>query len=472
VPIDSVGVLPWLDIRDQVVVGDITFYRAEDALALLGERAEILADRLRIYREAWEGEPVRGTIALHRDQLEGGGDCPPDVLRRAVDILMISALFKNDGELRQQNATTFTVYIQRLGGEAGFMATSTRRRNGGVFMGTSTGLVMTKPLYAEHFSSYSRPIRDALVAAWSVPEDASWRFLDSLEWFRRASTDADNVEPVVDLVLILTGVDFLLAHPGTAGAGLDYARVQALLAPYQKIPCCSVRSSRVQRCHIEAVLFALNAVRNASVHPRRLADAEMFGFRRVDKPTFAWLADRCFMALMVGRLIELGVLEPTDAMEAFIVGVERWIHDPTKDVGLVIVEAKRDIGLRRVFLEMHDRELAVGCNEGELDPLRSDWERDFFLALGNVEPPWRIALVWLSDGRGVVEIYETGTKGEELREYMLLDPESDSATRWAYAALAFPEGDSPPGHARELTDEDKRAMQDLGLWIHGGSQAI
>ena len=118
---------------------------------------------------------------------------------------------------------------------------------------------------------------------------------------------------------------------------------------------------------------------------------------RFEKPTLAWLADRCYMALLVARLIELSVLSRTDEMEAFIVGVERWIQAPLDDVGMAIVEAKRDLGLRRYFLNLHHRKVGTVPKSDGLDVVRWNWQRDFGLVLGEIQDPWEIEVVWLAD---------------------------------------------------------------------------
>jgi hypothetical protein len=467
--ISNVGVLPWLDIRETITVGDITFHRADEIGALLRERSTVLADRLSIYRDPFDNHVTHGTVALHQSQLTDGGPVPYLRLRRAVDILMIAAMFANDGDMRQQNATTFALYIQNLGGESGFMAHHIRRRNRGTHMGTSTEVIITKPLYAEHFTSWNRTIRDALVVASNLPEDVTWRLFDSIEWFRRGSTDADNIEPVVDLVLILTAVEFLLAHPGTKGPGLDYVRMRTLLSPFETAPCCSVVKTRAERSHIEAVLYAVNLVRNTSVHPRSLDETHDFGFSRSGDPALAWLADRAYMALIVARLVEMNALAMSDEVGAFVSGVEHWIQDPKDAIGLVISKAKLDSRLRRWFLEKHHEEVELPEKAHTVDEARLDWERDFFLTLGTVREPWRIDLDWLKDGKGVIRIWERLPK-ERLREYMIFDPTADPAVRMAYAALVYPEDDSVPQPMRTFSDDDLRAMRDLGLWIHGDVQ--
>lgn len=469
--IESVGVLPWLDLRDTVTIGDVSFYRADAVAPLLGDRADVLADRLAIYRDSLTGASVHGTVAIHRRQQEVGGEIPYDELRRAVDIFMVAAIFANDGSLRQQNATTFTLFIQKLGGEVGFMAVRTRRRNRGYINGTTTDQIVTRPPYAETYSSYNRQIAEALVSA-AKTGDGAWRLFDALAWFRRASTDADNVEPIVDLVLLLTAVDFLLAHPATSGPGLDQTRIRALLEPYDTIPCCSVLKSRVERSHIETALYALNAVRNASLHPRQFADDETFGFQRAETASFPWIVDRCFMALLVARLIELGALSKTDAMEAFIAGVERWIQDATENVGLMVSKAKLDHAVRRAFREGYEREVTQVALTNAPDALRAEWQRDFAFAIGTIEPPWSFNVVWLANGAGVIEVYQDTARGPILREYFGFDPVDDSPAKMAYSALAYPENDAPPSHARALSENERRAMSELGLWIGGGSYPV
>src|ERR1700735_5447075 len=98
-PIDSVGILPWLNIAEPVEVGPITFYPARNVAHLLGERAGVLVDRLRIYRDTLNDIPVHGAVAIHRDQIVNGGHSPYQDLRRATDIFLMAAVYTNDGEL-------------------------------------------------------------------------------------------------------------------------------------------------------------------------------------------------------------------------------------------------------------------------------------------------------------------------------------------------------------------------------------
>lgn len=70
--IESVGILPWLTLKEPMRVGEVTFYPADSAGEMLGERAAILKDRLRIYRDTWDSRPVADTTvvfrARHRDR--------------------------------------------------------------------------------------------------------------------------------------------------------------------------------------------------------------------------------------------------------------------------------------------------------------------------------------------------------------------------------------------------------------------
>jgi hypothetical protein len=415
------------------------------------------------------GLPVYATIAIHRAQETFGGAIPVSELRRAVDIFLTSAIFANDGITREQNSTTFTLYVQSLGGESGFMAVRTRRRNRAYLNGIVTNHTVTKPMHAETFTSYNKDLAAALIAAAKTGDNA-WRLFDALGWFRRPSTDADNVEPEVDLVLLLTAIDFLLAHPATIGASLDQARIRQLLAPYDTVPCCSIRKSHDERSYIGAALYSLNGIRNASLHPRDLDDQQAaFAFQRAETTSFAWVVDRCFMALLVARLIELNVLARSDDLEAFISGVETWLQEPVEDVGLVITKEKLRLGLRRAFCEGYERDVLPNAVVGASDGSRVDWERDFLLCLGNVDSSWQFRVVWLKDGRGVVEVHHR--RGDEycLVEFFGFDPAEDLPARMAYAALTFSEDDAGTVPARDLTDADRRAMSNLGVWIGGGS---
>jgi len=110
VDIQSIAILPWLDIREPIAIGDVTFYRADSVADILGEKAALLADRLRVYKDGQTGLQSSGAVALHQDQLANGGPAPYAAIRRATDILMMAAMFNNDGELVAQNATTFELF--------------------------------------------------------------------------------------------------------------------------------------------------------------------------------------------------------------------------------------------------------------------------------------------------------------------------------------------------------------------------
>ena len=114
--IDSVGVLPWLRIEEPIEVGAVTFYPLDAAATLIGDRADLLAERVGIYREKWDETPVHLTIAIHADQLANGGDAVHADLQRATDILLTAALFNNDGGMVQTNATTFSLAGPEDGG--------------------------------------------------------------------------------------------------------------------------------------------------------------------------------------------------------------------------------------------------------------------------------------------------------------------------------------------------------------------
>jgi hypothetical protein len=471
-PVESVGILPWLQIDAPIAVGEIEFYPAAEAAKLLGARGAILLDRLRVYRDTWSDRAVTScTVAVHHAQLTAGGLIPDAALRRAVDILLVAAAFKNDGVSYDANATTFTCYIQRLGGGEGFFAMHVRRRFGGIVTGAQTDIVLHKPVYAGTFSAYSKELLSALILATTAPD--VWRLFDSLKWYRRASTDADNIDLEVDMVLLLTAVDFLLAHPNSPYHGLDQERMAQLLAPFAKIPCCSVIKNRLERSHIQIVLRSLDQVRNATVHPDvRPGDGE-YGFQRDGKVAFALLADRCFMALLIARLIEMKCLANDDYMRAFVEGVERWAYDPSGDLGKIVLEVRMQHALKEKALELREKEIASVGLDVEPNEERKIWSEKFFAALGKIAEPWDVSLLWLKNGSGVLRLQERRASESAVRDYMPFSV-SDDPVRMAYAALAWCDPDRLPtqdGDEEEIA-VDTVALQNPLIWLRGDRHAL
>lgn len=466
-PIESVAVLPWLSLREPVNVGDVTFYPAECADDVLGSRGEVLTDRLRVYRDTWDSKPVHATFAVHRSQIENGGHAPIKAIRVAADIFLIASMFQNDGGLGNEvNATTFTLFFQGLGGEVGFMATRVRRRYGGLVVGSTTDLQQVQPAYAAPLRDYNRDIIDALLSARGHPD--VWNLFKALEWFRRASTEADNIDYEVDLVLLLTAIDFLLAHPGSRRhGGLDQDRIRSLLSRFELQPCCSVRTSRVERSEIQTFLFVLDRVRNETLHPEADQEkAEYYGFGR-STVAFAWFADRCFMALLVGRLIELGALAESLDFRAFVAATEEWLFEPKDSLGKMTLDVKLKQAAKSFVLEQRRREAEEIGFLTEIDELRQQWQQDFYLAVEPIPDTFRVELHWLADGIGRIDIYRSATSELEFLDDMSFDPASDEPTRIAWAVRTYFVRNSVAAEGPELTDADVEAMQDPRKFLGG-----
>jgi hypothetical protein len=465
-PIDSVAVLPWLSLREAVAVGEVTFYPAECANDVLGDRGEVLADRLRIYRDTWDARPVHASFAVHQSQIENGGHAPVPAIRTATDIFLTASMFQNDGGLGNEvNATTFTLFFQGLGGEVGFMATRIRRRYGGLVVGSTTDLQQVQPAYAAPLRDYSREMIDALLSAKSHSD--VWNLFKALEWFRRASTEADNIDYEVDLVLLLTSIDFLLAHPGSRRhGGLDQERIRALLSRFDLRPCCSVRTSQVERSQIQTFLFILDRVRNETLHPGADQEkAEYYGFGR-SPVAFAWFADRCLMALLVGRLIELGVLTESLDLRAFVAAVEKWLFEPKDSLGKMTLDVKLKQAARSFVLEQRRwaaEEIGVVT---DIDTWRQQWQQDFYIALEPVGDPFQVELHWLADGTGRITIHRRSADGLEFLDDMSFNPTTDEATRIAWAVKAYFARNSVT-ESHDLTDADLQAMQDPRMFLGG-----
>jgi hypothetical protein len=467
VSIDSVAVLPWLTLKEPVKVGEVTFYPAELADDVLGDRAAILKDRLRIYRDTWDSKPVHASFAVHHRQLEHGEHAPVKEIREATNIFLTAAIFQNDGGLGHEvNATTFALFFQGLGGEVGFMAMRVRRRYGGFVTGSTTDKQVVRPAYAASLTDYSRELIDALVAAQSHPE--ARQLFTALDWFRRASTEADNIDHEVDLVLLLTATDFLLAHAGSRRhGGLDQERIVALLSRFDLRPCCSVRRTKVERSHIQTFLFVLDRVRNETLHPD--ADEEQtehYSFGR-SNVAFAWFADRCFMALLVARLIDLGMLQETENLRAFVAGVEEWLFEPKDSLGKIMLDVKLKHAVRNYVSVLRDREIKELGVATEIDDLRKQWQQDFFTALNPVPDPFRVELQWLADGSVRVTILRGTSRESEFLDDMLADPETDEPTRIAWAAKSYFSRNSIRQAPGDITDADLRAMRNPRVFLGG-----
>jgi hypothetical protein len=465
--IDSVGVLPWLTLKDPVRVGEVIFYPAQTADTVLGEKAAILTDRLRVYRDTWDSKPVHATFAVHERQLEEGGLAPIKEIREATTIFLVASIFQNDGGFGNEvNATTFALFFQGLGGEPGFMAAHVRRRYGGFVTGFTTDQQVIRPAYSASLRDYNRDLIDALVAAQK--RENAWQLFKSLDWFRRASTEADNIDPEVDLVLILTAIDFLLAHPGTRRhGGLDQERVLALLSRFELRPCCCIRNTKVERSYIQTFLFVLDRVRNETLHPEADEEKpERYAFGRSDI-AFAWFADRCFMALLVARLIQLGVLQETQDLRAFVAAVEEWLFEPKDSLGKITLDVKLKDPVKSHVGEMREREAAeIGFAE-QVNELRTQWKHDFFTAVEPVPDPFKLELRWLADGRGRLDILRNTSNGMDFLGDMIIDPETDEPTRIAWAAKSYLSRNSVEEEPRELTEADLQAMQAPGLFLGG-----
>ena len=393
----DVGVLPWLPLAAPIRAGPITIYLAE-ALEILGDQGAILADRVSIYRDTWNGKPVNVAVAIHDEQLENGGAINEVDLRHAIDALFIAAVFNNDGQSLAVNGTTLTLMIQRLGGGVGSMALHVRGRNHGMFVSTHTDLVIPRPACAGDFVTYDQSILDAIVAAQKNPN--AYRLTESLRWFRRASTDSNDVDSEVDRVLILTAVDFLLVTDQPPPRGLDFGRISALLSPFRLLECDRIsRGGVIESCsHIRTALWLLNETRNATVHPGSWSRETRYPFEDQTENRLDWIYDRCFMALLVGKLVELGTLQLSIKARSFVTGVERWLSEPNSQLYMIIVRVEQ-------HLRMGEASLTVPSDFGPFEvPDRARWLCLLDWGLKDLNPTWEVTVALDEDGVGGIVV--------------------------------------------------------------------
>jgi hypothetical protein len=424
-PVDAVGILPWLDVQEPITIGSVVIYPAAEAIALLGAQGDVLQTCLSRYASAWSPAAVRSSVAIDLRQLSDHIPVPMDDITRAVDILFAAAAYTDPLQGFHTNSTTFQLFFQFLGGNDA-AAYRVRRRNGFMLSG-GRQVTISKPLYCGTYLHHSYTLREALVAAIDAPDQGD--LFKSLAWFRRASSDADNIDREVDRVLLRTAVDWLVAHAGThANGGLDQDRIAALLSGFPTIVLD--KHDGKDRSAIQCALHVLNLDRHGTLHPvARTPVRKPYAFER-PRLLLDWVADRCNLALLVARLVELGTLPDAEESRAFIRAVEKWLHDPSEDdFSRVLPAARLDAAVDLEFFEMMGRIM----NDVDRDLRQPEWEVKFYDALEApervVDDLWEVNVFWRRDGRGpVAQILERLPRSVCVRDIIDFAPDEDAET--------------------------------------------
>jgi hypothetical protein len=341
------------------------------------------------------------------------------------------------------------------------MALHARGRNHGMFMGTETTIVIPRPTYAGEFHSYDPDILEALMVANGHGDE--WRLFDSIRWFRRASTDSYDVDNEVDRVLLLTAIDYLLVTNNRPPHGLDYDRIEALLSPFDRMECeaAPATARHTSRCHIRCALWVLNETRNDTLHPWPRPRTPSYGFESQTENTLEWIFDRCFMALLVGRLVELGTLSLSVSSRAFVAGVERWLFEATQRFHPIVVRAAQQYRMRAEGLVTPEGFGPFGRSD------RSTWLDRVLWALKGLPDGWDVKIQLNDDGESgtIIAIDTTAEKptGFPTPIDLELPPEVEASAILGYAELVR----SP----RAVVDRDELPrIPDLEDWITGDAR--
>jgi hypothetical protein len=209
-----------------------------------------------------------------------------------------------------------------------------------------------------------------------------------------------------------------------------------MLAPFQTIDCLFIKNKSggwERRSFIQAALWLLNQDRNRTLHPRRCVLREKLGFEFNPQLNLDWVADRCFFALLIARLVELNIVPLAEESRAYVETVECWLADAT-------AESYREVLQRsQVRVEVKPRSFDVVVRmmkDVDLDRVYPDWEKNFYEALGGRVYDYRfeVNLLWRRKPLG------------PMAQVLELAPRLTSL----YCLVPFDAGTSPNDAAQEV----------------------
>ena len=351
--------LPWVQIENPIVVGDVIFYPFAEALTLAGERRAQLKLFGSIYVDGY-------TLALASERREPAPRLRPTVVfvaedderarhaRDAVDVLMLSTILENG--VLHANGATFASVIRWLDGEPGFMVDFTPRMHGSTTngIGANTYFEMKPPRTGSFHHSRRAEMVDALWAAVNGTFATELRKI--FDTLRTATSESPDVSMDLAESLMAKAATLLTHLPGTPDQkGPMLARLRSLLTRF------TVESTGDEYgFHIARVWQAVRDHRNDFWHPERRSGA-LFPFNDQTRVTPLVLALRMVHALVAARLIELGFASDDSELAADVVAIERWIStlgpdleadlEPVTDAASMMKSKERTEKVERSFWE-------------------------------------------------------------------------------------------------------------------------
>jgi hypothetical protein len=324
-PRPEVVVLPWLDVRKPIKVGRIHFVPLAEAVATLGPQVGARLQELTGNLQDAFGRSVNPTIALRdcRPRVATGHIAPPGPFIRPIEKLFFVATLYNclcQGKVYgNANAETFHFFYQGLGGTPGGGAYSIPRRYGTIGgMAQSRSWVTVRPMHCGQFEALDDVKRTVLQALVTCKDP----YVDkSLHLFYAASKDGGD--PEAELVLLDAAFEALLRASSKTNT-----KWRELLTAFDSDLKVFVRKNLWSA--MLGARWMLRDRRDLAVHPYK---HEAFTWRlprHKNVPEMA-IYERCYIALMLAYLVDMGVLERSLDISTLVVGTEIWLRDANDD---------------------------------------------------------------------------------------------------------------------------------------------
>ncbi|HEY1654764.1 MAG TPA: hypothetical protein VGF86_06610 [Candidatus Tumulicola sp.] len=248
---NTVLFLPWVQLENLIVVGDVTFHPFAEALALAGKRRAQLELFGSIYVDGY-------TLAL---ACERHGSVPrlyPTVAfvaeddelarhaRDAVDVLMLSTILENS--MLRANGATFASAVRWLDGESGFIVDFTPRMHGSTTnaIGAETYFEMRPPRTGTFHHSRRAAMVDALWAA--VNGSFATELRQIFDTLRTATSESPDVSMDLAESLMAKAATLLTHLPGTPDQqGPMLTRLRALLSRFAAESTCDKYGFHIAR---------------------------------------------------------------------------------------------------------------------------------------------------------------------------------------------------------------------------------
>lgn len=215
--------MPWADIGDQEIsLGPVTiwdYYTHADQKIKDPKIREQLDKILACYVDR-DGKPVQSVAMLSHGAVDfrALNDAEKEAIQRAADAFVFAIIYPNTADLIQYN-----IWTQATPSSDRYQFYMQNFTPGGKYVTVRAGVVSDMmPIASLRFNKpwalggfRSRPDENLIAAVGRVldpasPEDDRRRIMRSLEWFRMAHTQGDNVHILSKVIMMATAFETLL----------------------------------------------------------------------------------------------------------------------------------------------------------------------------------------------------------------------------------------------------------------------